>query len=80
MSFLSVPLLVLLLSISHYFVVLFDSTFINPLYATCTPIFQGFIIHVLMNGHSLDNDSESESLLASEDLWLLKYEHAMQMH
>lgn len=56
MSFLFVPLLVLLLSISHHCVVLFDNTFINPLYAMCTPIFQGFIIHVPMNGHSLDND------------------------
>lgn len=38
MSFLFAPLLALL-SISYYFVVLFDSTFINPLYAMCTPIF-----------------------------------------
>lgn len=91
MSFLFVPLLILLSSISYPFVVPFDSMFINPLYAIGTSsifllhmptygIFQVFLIHVSMNSHSLDNGSEPESFLASEDLWLLKHEHSMQMH
>lgn len=44
------------------------------------PVFQGFTIQVLKKSDSLDSGSESKSFLASEDLWLLKYEHSMQMH